>query len=537
MKTRRPKLWLALRLPDLPLNALGVDSRGDNALQANREVDSHDDKSHDEKILTGPPEAINHTNEAILVTDNRRIIGMTAAAAAAGIKPGMNITTAQLLLDCTVLPRDAQREQQTLQALAEQLYRFTPYIEFHRSPHTHEAGLLLELSRCLKLFNGLRSLVRQITDWLANTPCHCCYGLAHTGPGAWLLSYRDYPLPAQPDAATFLPRLYAVPVPRLHDFPKAAEALTQMGFVTLGDVARQIEAQSMASLHKRFGRAFVQYLGQVFGIDHDFQQASLFDSPAPVFQPAEHFRRSLDFDYPVQQIDQLLPGMADLLDALDEYLRQRHQACQQIEWTFYDIDKNQQNLTVRCDQPQQRGALLLMLTRIRLEATTLPFAVDSLTLCCEQVRPANHRSQALAFNQTGSTRMNNDNDFIMTVARLQARLGDAAVFKVRPLDSHIPECTQVKAPPGESIPAGAPLPATTLRPDWLFDQPLPVEQRHQGLYWHGRLELIAGPERHEGHWWDTPIARDYFLAQREDHTRLWVFFDLRQQSWFVQGVF
>lgn len=529
MKARVSKLWLALRLPDLPLNALDVDSRGD---------------SQEDQTPTEPPETDSHANNAILVTDSRRIIGMTAAAAAAGIKPGMNITTAQLLLDCTVLPRDAQREQQALQALAEQLYRFTPYIEFHRSPHTHEAGLLLELSRCLKLFNGLQSLVLQITDWLANTPYHCCYGLAHTGPGAWLLSYRDYPSPAQPEAATFLPRLHQVPVTRLQDFPKAVEALTQMGFVTLGDVARQIEAQSMASLHKRFGHAFVQYLGQVFGIDHDFRQASLFDSPAPVFQPAEQFHRTLDFDYPVQQTDQLLPGMAELLDALGEYLRQRQQACQQIEWTLYDIDKNQHDLTVRCDQPQQRGALLLMLTRIRLEATTLPFAVDSLTLCCEQVRPADHRSQTLAFDQTGSgcsnnmsNDMANDNDFVMTVARLQARLGDAAVFKVRPQDSHIPECTQGKAPPGEPIPAGEPLPATTLRPDWLFDQPLPVEQRRQSLYWHGRLELIAGPERHEGHWWDAPVARDYFLAQREDHTRLWVFFDLRQQSWFVQGVF
>ena len=71
----------------------------------------------------------------------------------------------------------------------------------------------------------------------------------------------------------------------------------------------------------------------------------------------------------------------------------------------------------------------------------------------------------------------------------------------------------------------------------LFATPVAIEQRPQGLYWRGYLRLTLGPERIQGNWWNTPSARDYFLAQRHDHVRLWVFLDLHRQHWFVHGIF
>ena len=50
-------------------------------------------------------------------------------------------------------------------------------------------------------------------------------------------------------------------------------------------------------------------------------------------------------------------------------------------------------------------------------------------------------------------------------------------------------------------------------------------------------ELLAGPERIESGWWDrTDVARDYYVARAEDGARLWVFRDLANGAWYLQGL-
>jgi protein ImuB len=77
----------------------------------------------------------------------------------------------------------------------------------------------------------------------------------------------------------------------------------------------------------------------------------------------------------------------------------------------------------------------------------------------------------------------------------------------------------------------------SLRPTWLFEVPIEIQERQQGLYWRGYLTLLCGPERLQGNWWNSPSARDYFLAQRNDDVRLWVFRDLHKKQWYVQGIY
>ena len=57
-----------------------------------------------------------------------------------------------------------------------------------------------------------------------------------------------------------------------------------MGFQTLGDIARQIEAQTISGLKKRLGQEFSDYLCELFAIEQNFQQGALFN---------KHFSRLL----------------------------------------------------------------------------------------------------------------------------------------------------------------------------------------------------------------------------------------------------
>ena len=86
--------------------------------------------------------------------------------------------------------RNEKLEQQALYQLAQCCYHFSPYVE--TQSHTSEPGLLLELSRCLKLFKGTQALTKGLFKQLRAFGYHFEYGLAHTASGAWLLSWQQH---------------------------------------------------------------------------------------------------------------------------------------------------------------------------------------------------------------------------------------------------------------------------------------------------------------------------------------------------------
>ncbi len=498
------RLWLALRFSDLPLNVLGFDSQSEHAK---------------------------------VVIEKQRVIGSNACADAAGIVFGMDVTTATLLSGCESYTRDRELERQALAQLSEQLYQFTPYIETYFCETRPHAGLLLEVSSCLKLFSGIQALSSQIIQYLQNTFFSVAIGLAHTAKGAWLLSFEKYEITGDENKTIFCERLKQLPVQLLYDYPKVVEGLTKTGFDTLGDIARQIDAQSISSMKKRFGADFATSICDIFGIEQDFQQSSLFEKPAMIYQPKETFIEILQFDYPINQLDQLQWPMETLLQKLSDYLRKRQLQCQHIEWTLADIYHNKENVNVYADTAQREGRLFYQLTHIQLEQRPLPFDVDTVELRCIHTAPIQNRSQLLDFNQTKRADRRS-HDFATTAAKLKARLGNAAIFKLSYCDSHFPEVSNIAIPLQEKSTQLLPtLHSVAVRPTWLFAEPALIETRKQGLYWRGHLELLLGPERIQGNWWKIPMARDYFLAQRHDNVRLWIFLDIHTKQWYVHGVF
>jgi protein ImuB len=146
--------------------------------------------------------------------------------------------------------------------------------------------------------------------------------------------------------------------------------------------------------------------------------------------------------------------------------------------------------------------------------------------------------------------------------RLRARLGDTQVLRLQAVADHRPEQAS------RSLPAlGAAQTATQTatqsikqdkakaahaavialplhRPAWLLPEPLPLAERDALPLLEGRpLQLLSGPERIETGWWDgQPAARDYFIAQTEDGSLVWVWRGRlpaaqHEVNWFLQGRF
>src|SRR5690606_29635221 len=295
----RNRLWLALRIRDLPLSALEAAASGD---------------------------------EPLAVAENRTLVYSNRAAEAAGITRGMDTATAQLLGGCRILPRDRHREQQALEALRDQLYRFSPHIDIHHSRATAQSGLRLELSSCLRLFSGLQPLWQAVMAELAGRGHDTRWGLAHTPMGAWLLSFARHGISGDETPGCFIERLNRLPVQVLQDHPQAVAALLDMGFATLGDIARQIQSSALASFRKRLGGEFAAFIADLYDIDRDFAQGSLFTRPLATHVPEEIFHERVEFEHPASLVAHLQPAIETLLQRLADFLRTRQLACQRIRW-------------------------------------------------------------------------------------------------------------------------------------------------------------------------------------------------------------
>ncbi len=504
MSSARNHLWLALRFRELPLHVLNADI---------------------------PPE------HPVAVTERRAVIFCNAAARALGVTRGMDSATARFAGDCVLVPRKPSLESAILYQLRDQLYRFTPHIALHESKEAPQSGLLLEISTCLRLFSGVRNLCDAILKFLADAGHEVRWGLAHTAPGAWLLSFAHHEPSGDETRQMFIDRLNTLPVQVLYDHPGAVDTLVKTGFTTLGDVARQITANGLTSFARRLGPQFANTLAEIYAIERDFSQRSLFSASVSTHVPVIHFEDSLSFDTPLALIEHLQPAFEHLLQNLGAFLDKRQLTCQHIQWQLSDIYQHKEIVDIRSDIPQSGWQLLYDLTLITFANRPIPFEVDALTLLCHDRQPRQDSSATLDLNgehrQPGVSR-----ELAATLMKLKTRLGDTALHKVSYRDSLLPELSHAMIGIGEKCVQQLPRPHhKALRPTWLLSEPEEITERNGRLYWQGRLTLAAGPERLTSHWWETPVARDYYLARRQDKQTLWIFQDLHDERWYVQGFF
>lgn len=505
IRNKREQLWLAIRLPLLPLEVLG------------------------QPIVDAPVVVVEKHRVDLVVCAND-------AATANGVGIGMDSVRAQVLSDCDVKRRDVALERQKLTALADGLYRFSPYIEIYECAAIAQAAVRLEVSTCLSLFGDLQNLLGQAHRFMSSTGFSFEIGIAHTADAAWLLSWSERKGAGGQRRKEFIAQLKPLPISLLHDYPAAVAMLQKTGFITLGDVARQIEARSIAGLKKRLSHDFIEYVAGVFDIDGILQQKALFQKPVVQYRPHEIYREEIPFEYPIADAALLHAPIEGALQNLSDHLRRRQLECQQINWILRDIHKRSDEMIVSADSGQSDWRLLYDLTLIQLENRSLSFEVDCLELLCSETTPLQNRGQALAFTQSRSRKFEQELEIV--IAKLKARLGERAVYKLSYCDSHTPEAMAETVPVNVSCNQSLPPElATAQRPFWLFSEPYRAEMRERGVYWRGYFRLLVGPERIHDDWWQSPRARDYYLAQRDDNGRFWIFQDVYDGSWHVHGVF
>ncbi len=510
-----PSWWGAVRLPALPLQALAVDA--------------------DEAVLVASPK--------------QKVLCCTRRCEEEGVLPGMPLSTAQVLVEARVCMRDMKAESALLSAVCEQLYALTPYLQpFSARPGDEMSaeGLVLEMSRSVRLFGGEGPLLERLLLLLRNTGLHFCYASAYSAEAAWLLSYApESERRSQQDHTSWfahcVERVLAMPLAAVDVFPQHIAALEGMGFQSMRDLWRHWQGDGHLALRKRFDTGFIEWLQAVLPPREEAQH-DLFSGvqarPAPVYEPRQDYEDGLHFDYPIPTVELLQAPLKMLLQNLGDYLLARQLQCSGVTWVFSDIYHNEERRSVRCVPLHRDWHLLYELSVIQLEQSGLPFEVDYLELREPCVSALQSQGQSLPLTSTTHGNADLQKALQLTTARIQARVGENNVFKVSYRDDAIPERATARVAVHEEAAQGPAQGRDYLtRPDWLFNTPIAIGEHQNALQWHGRIQLVRGPERIEGHWWDTPTLRDYYIAVREDHVRLWVFHDLDRQRWYVHGVF
>jgi len=463
---------------------------------------------------------------------HQRIIDADARAQEAGVRPGMTLAAALTAApDIDPRPRDAAREHELMQRLADIAARFTPQVSIEPPD-----GLLLEIRPSITLFGGLRQLCRSLRTACGADPVltqlrvEPRFTLAPTALAA-LAAARAGARCFITDPAVLPARLKPLPLAVLR-WPEEQNArLAAMGVRTLGELIRL----PRAGFARRFGPAQLADLDRLLGRRAD---------PRQRLAPRERYRGVRDLDHEIEDHERILHALAPLLQELERFLRARQRGITTLQCRFHHYRAATTRCTLRLAAPEANAERFTRLLRERLATLVLPEPVRRCELRGGALTQCAFDSQHLwspgEHGYSGSAGMP------ALVEHLRARLGAEAVHGLQRVAEHRPENAWRVTEPRlagvvkhDVIDAAAPAHRPFRRPPWLLQAPLALEA-HRGRPRHGgALEMLVGPERIESGWWDgSDVQRDYYIARSPGGVRLWIFRECAgARGWFLHGIF
>ena len=474
--TGRSSLWMSLFFPRLSLEALDAD------------VDARPwaviDEAHGKQIVHAASQP----------------------ARKMGVGTGMALTAAYALCpELETEQRDHSAEQACLTDLADGAMQYSSMVSLEPQ------ALLLEIGASLKLFGGLQALCARVKGDLRQQPYRVEIAVAPS-PQAALLLARCGMQAYITESAALRAELGKLPLAVLPVSEKQASLLGKMGLRELRDLWRL----PREGLIKRLGLAFIDYLDRLLCNKPELRLSH---------KSAPNFSVSWSFPRETENVTFILYGIEQLLPGLVNFMRLRELALNRLQVIFYHPDKETSRLELGTRQLCRDETHLSTLIRERLNQEKLSAPVLELALLAAEFHPAVIGNQALF--APGDEQ---DTDWQQVLDQLQTRLGEEAVCHLQLRDEHRPEYAWAYTPShhAESKSHGL----LKRRPLWLLSQPQRLGSTLKGI------KLTSETERIEGGWWDGfDIRRDYYRARDHNGRRLWLFRNLQDGEWYLQGLF
>jgi protein ImuB len=489
-------MWLSIRLPQLPLEAL-----------------------HTENLHPENPQPENQ--QAIAIIEENRILCVNQSAQRQGVQVGQTVTNAFALCETIQLyQRKPQQEQQLLKNLAILVYPISSSVIIEP-----QGNLILEIARSLKLYKGLQSLLQSVRNSLDGESVDYQLALGHTPTSAEILSFMPlaYSLQTVSKKDQINPNkleslLCKLSVESMLLKEKVIQQFQSVGFKNIGDLTKIPHS----SLQKRFGKKTLDYLLKLFN-----QQAD----PREYFQPEDNFYQILEFNEVIHHRQGLLFPVKRLLKNLVSFLHLQQKNAQCLEWKLFDSSKSSLSFKVIFSSPQISLKNYLELTQLNLEQYQLKEPIEALALTADQLSPLKIETQEL-FEQAGEFKQNPH-----FINKIRAKLGTNNCLQLAQVSAHLPEQASLVSVDVSAISKDTQGNCHPHQPTWLLEKPKPIRLINQQLVLNGKLSIISSPQKIASNWWNSNAARDYYIAEHDNGSLYWIYFDQLKKLWFLQGIY
>lgn len=476
-----------------------------------------------------PIEVFEASEEPAVTAVQHCVVSGNQAADELGITAGMRLSGALgIAPDLRIHERSLARETTTMEGLACWLGNFSPHV----SVSSPDFLLLLEIGGCLRLFNGLKTLCKRLSDGVQAQGFSIHMAVAPTPMAAQWFARAGQKGCLQPEHLKSYLAVLPVEVMSLSSAERSVLASFGIRFM------HELMALPRAGIARRLGVDFSQRLDQVLGETPDFRTPFVFP---------ETFLQKLELPAKVESSSMLLFATRRLLASLSGWLAARSSGINECTLWLTHERQPPTRLILAFSGATRDVERMERVTRERLAHFEIPAPVTDIALeVKESVELPGQTAGLFAESSAGSLEP--------VIERLRARLGQEAIHGISVREDYRPECATryVAAAREKFLRSGPP------RPFWLLPKPLPIQEREGRLFHEGLLERVAGPERIESGWWDgslmdrqagsdaspavarggsgiADVRRDYYVAFHEDGRWLWIFRDT--EGWWLHGLF
>lgn len=462
------------------------------------------------------------------------VVAACPAARALGIHVGMAATHARALVsDLDFRPSQLDDDAALLERLALlAVRRWTP-IAAVSAPD----GLWLDLTGCDHLHGGEERFCERLRAFCKRAGFTARVAVSDTPGAAHALARFGRSDVTIVPPGRVIEALTPLPIAALRLAETTLAAARRFGFESVGDflpVAR-------GPLARRLGLPAITRLDQALG------RVTEPITPTEDAQVPSVDRRLLE---PIGTAESIEQVMGDLLRDMVELLQKRGLGARSLRLICFRVDGEEQIVAVGTSKPTREVPHLLRLLKLRIERIEPGLGLEQFRLIAPHSEPLDAVDLGAVLAGESQT-----SDAARLVDVLAGRIGSGAVFRIAPVESHVPERAVTRTNPIET-PGSWP---RWQRPVRLFERPEPLsgvvallpDQPPRRFDWRGRPYRIVsgdGPERIHGEWWrrdaEIDAVRDYYRVEDESGGRYWVFRrgdgvlpQTGDLSWWMHGVF
>ena len=470
----------------------------------------------------------------------RLLAAVNPAAAGSGLAPGMPLADALSFHPAlATAAAEPTEDAAALRRLAEWCRRYSPWT----APDGTD-GVRVEITGSAHLWGGETALAADLAARLDRRHLASRIAIADTVGAAWAMARF-----AEGKSLVILPSgdcraaLSPLPVEALRLDPATAQGLRRVGLKRVGDLA----AMPRDALTRRFGEMVARRLDQAQG-----------DLPEPLSPLGEAPTRRvrLSFAEPIADPADLMRATERLVEDLVPRLAREGIGARRLDLAFHRIDGRVERIRLGTARPSRDPGHLAALFKERLDTVDPGLGIEDVILAVFAVEPLSAEQIGFPGHPTSCE----TSGIAPLLDRLGNRLGLAALSRLEPRASHIPERASVLVPVGSAhsrtpvaqAPDKPPRPIRLFEPQeaveafWLLPDDPPFR-----FTWRRRRHRVTradGPERIADEWWrpegcgTVDAIRDYYRVEDEEGRRFWLFrsgFHGGNQPprWFVHGVF